>query len=315
VAVTKILVIDDDEILTYGRGLEQNGFEVTTAATVTEALEHIRYKQYDVLLSKSAIPDDGDNLSLETAMHNANHDAVTLVFSENPGTEVAAQVVQMQIDEIFERPMDLISLVKRIKNGVSDGPLHPRVVESVATILDRETQSAIQEWYARAQLEPELMAVQMSSEVRCAYLTQLFRDLVVRLRSHKPLGDKVLASVGAAQHGVDRRDQGYTAAMMVTESRMLQVTIFHTLHKHLHSIDCSLLLLGVMAIADECDSQLAQAMTSYIERGFPEPAELLHRGPSSSNVLGGEQLPVSPNPPPDAAWSTEEQPNAKGCQS
>jgi hypothetical protein len=80
--------------------------------------------------------------------------------------------------------------------------------------------------------------------------------------------------VGAAQHGVDRRDQGYTAAMMVTESRMLQVTIFHTLHKHLDSIDCSALLLGVMAIADECDSQLAQAMTSYIARGFSEPARL-----------------------------------------
>ena len=43
---------------------------------------------------------------------------------------------------------------------------------------------------------------------------------------------------------------------------MLQITIFHTLHKHLDSIDCSALLLGVMAIADECDSQLAQAMTA-----------------------------------------------------
>jgi hypothetical protein len=33
------------------------------------------------------------------------------------------------------------------------------------------------------------------------------------------------------------------------------------------------LLLGVMAIADECDSQLAQAMTSYITQGLPEPAK------------------------------------------
>jgi hypothetical protein len=45
---------------------------------------------------------------------------------------------------------------------------------------------------------------------------------------------------------------------------MLQVSIFQTLQNNLHRVDFSLLLLGVMAIADEVDSQLAQAMASYI---------------------------------------------------
>jgi hypothetical protein len=236
---------------------------------VAEALEHIRSNQYNVLLTKHAISDDEDARSLETAMRNTHLGAVTLLF-ENPGTEVPAQVFRMRADEIIAKPMDLISLVKSMKNGVSGRPLRPRAAESLATVLDRETQSAIQEWYQRAQLDPELMAVQMNSEMRCAYLTQLFRDLVVRLGSARPLGGKILGSIGAAQHGVDRWNQGYTAAMMVTESRMLQVTIFHTLHKHLESIDCSVLLLGVMAIADECDSQLAQAMTSYIGHGVSQ---------------------------------------------
>jgi hypothetical protein len=52
--------------------------------------------------------------------------------------------------------------------------------------------------------------------------------------------------------------------MMVEESRMLQVSIFQTLQNNLFRVDFSLLLVGVMAIADEVDSQLAQAMTSYI---------------------------------------------------
>jgi hypothetical protein len=52
--------------------------------------------------------------------------------------------------------------------------------------------------------------------------------------------------------------------MVVEESRMLQVSIFQTLQNNLHRVDFSLLLLGVMAIADEVDSQLAQAMASYI---------------------------------------------------
>jgi hypothetical protein len=52
--------------------------------------------------------------------------------------------------------------------------------------------------------------------------------------------------------------------MIVEESRMLQVSIFQTLQTNLHQVDFSLLLLGVMAIADEVDSQLAQTMASYI---------------------------------------------------
>ena len=71
-------------------------------------------------------------------------------------------------------------------------------------------------------------------------------------------------SDAAAAHGLNRRRQGYTAAMLVEESRMLQVTVFDTLQQNLISIDFSVLLIGVMTIADEIDSQLSQAMDSYI---------------------------------------------------
>jgi hypothetical protein len=61
--------------------------------------------------------------------------------------------------------------------------------------------------------------------------------------------------------------------MLVEESRMLQVSIFQTLQNHLQSVGFSLLLVDVMAIADEVDSQLAQAMTSYItEANLNHPA-------------------------------------------
>jgi hypothetical protein len=58
--------------------------------------------------------------------------------------------------------------------------------------------------------------------------------------------------------------------MMIEESRMLQVSIFETLQKNLASIDFSILLNGVMTIADEVDSQLSQAMESYIEESLLE---------------------------------------------
>jgi len=64
--------------------------------------------------------------------------------------------------------------------------------------------------------------------------------------------------------GLRRRQQGYTAAMIVEESRMLQVSIFQMLQNNIATVDFSLLLAGVMAIADEVDSQLAQTMSSYV---------------------------------------------------
>jgi hypothetical protein len=46
--------------------------------------------------------------------------------------------------------------------------------------------------------------------------------------------------------------------MLVEESRMLQVSIFQTLQNNLTSIDFSVLLIGVMTIADEVDSRLVK---------------------------------------------------------
>jgi hypothetical protein len=92
----------------------------------------------------------------------------------------------------------------------------------------------------------------------------MLRDLVDRLRNQLPLGTRALTSKPAHNHGSLRRDQGYSAAMMVEESRRLQASIFQTLHLHVEDTESGVLLLYVIVIADEVDSQLAQAMSSYI---------------------------------------------------
>jgi len=60
--------------------------------------------------------------------------------------------------------------------------------------------------------------------------------------------------------------QGYGVSMLVTESRMLLVSIFRTLQNNLPSVDISTVLLDVMAIADEVDSQLEQAVLGFMSR-------------------------------------------------
>ncbi|HEX9344286.1 MAG TPA: hypothetical protein VF900_00115, partial [Candidatus Acidoferrum sp.] len=48
--------------------------------------------------------------------------------------------------------------------------------------------------------------------------------------------------------------QGYTAAMVVDESRILQVCIFSTLHRNERRVKFSKLLPDVVTIADEVDA-------------------------------------------------------------
>jgi hypothetical protein len=93
--------------------------------------------------------------------------------------------------------------------------------------------------------------------------------LMARLGRPK-LPDKdsdAIASPAAIEHGKLRRTQGYSSAMLIHESRILQVTIFGTLHTHLTALDFNLLLPDVMIIADEVDAQLTQTMDAFANAG------------------------------------------------
>jgi CheY-like chemotaxis protein len=266
-AATKVLLVDDDYVVrcTLAAVLEERGFDVTSAATVSEALKLISSNSYDVLLSDLHMPGAGDGLTVVGAMRHANPKAVTMLLSAFPEMDAAAHAILRQADQILVKPMAVTALVEAIMERLAIGPPAVRIIETVATILERTTASTIQAWFALVQTEKKVMTVSLTFDQRCGHLPQVFRDLADRLRSSQPIGSKELISPAAAAHGVNRRQQGYTAAMMVEESRMLQVSVFRTLQNNLASIDFSVLLIGVMTIADEIDSQLSQAMASYIE--------------------------------------------------
>src|SRR6202040_568284 len=96
----------------------------------------------------------------------------------------------------------------------------------------------------------------LNYEDRTGHLPQLLSDVIARL--HLDSSTKAPISVAASHHGDLRRKQGYTVAMVVEESRLLQVCLFTTLHKNTNRIEYSKLLPDVVTIADEVDAQLKQ---------------------------------------------------------
>jgi hypothetical protein len=132
---------------------------------------------------------------------------------------------------------------------------------SVATILEREVAPTIKEWLRRVNLLSALTHVPLNDGDRTFHLPELFHDVACRLRLAKDV--HLPKSSAATAHGQARRDQGYSPAMLVEESRLFQVVTFQTLHLHQDELDQNLVLLDVAVIADEVDSQLMQAMRAF----------------------------------------------------
>jgi ActR/RegA family two-component response regulator len=244
--------------------LEKRGFEVICASNVNEAFRLIATEDFDVLLSDLHMPDAGDGFTVVSAMRHTHPDAVTVVFSGFPALQEAMTAILLQADEILAKPVGLAEVVKIIEKKLSNPGGHMAInKECVASILERDPDYTIRNWMSRVKGNVELSAIVLSEKERTGHLPRLVDDLVRRLR----LAANVRAPISEAarEHGILRRMQGYTVALVVEESRLLQVSIFNTLQANLGSVDFSTVLLDVMTIADEVDSQLKQAVLGFME--------------------------------------------------
>jgi len=132
----------------------------------------------------------------------------------------------------------------------------------VADILEQELEPTIQDWIELVEKEPDLIRIPLNFEERTGHLPTLLHDVIARLRLDK--GSRAPVSVAAGHHGKLRLKQGYTAAMVVDESRILQVCIFSTLHRNARRVKFSKLLPDVVTIADEVDAQLKQQILCFL---------------------------------------------------
>jgi len=264
----KVLLVDDDDAIRemMTATLAHKGFDVVAAANVTEALKLITTQSFGVLITDLHMPNPSDGFAVITAMRHIQPKALTLLVSGYPDVKSAMDAILLEADEIIVKPFETKKLADLVHDKlVSPRPAVPAPKERVAAILQRCTNDIVEDWLTKLKESKELNYVSLSDEERTGYLPKLIEDLVVRLRaSHNPGEEsESIGSAAAVAHGKMRKLQGYTAAMLVHDSRILQVTLFGTLQRNLSALDFSLLLPDVMTIADEVDSQLTQAMESF----------------------------------------------------
>jgi DNA-binding response OmpR family regulator len=266
----RVLLVDDDSAILamMNQGLERKGFEVVTASSVTEALRRIATESFDVLITDLHMPNPGDGFTVVSAMRHSQPNALTMLVSGYPDVQSAMAAILLEADEIVVKPFEIGRLTDLVREKVISRKPTKRVnKESVGAILLRCSTGIVGTWLARAKQSSELNRISLSDEERTGHLPKLVEDLALRLSKPRATdndGDAVF-SAAAVAHGKLRYLQGYTPAMLVHESRILQVTIFGTLQINLESLDFSLVLPDVMTIADEVDAQLTQSMDSYMK--------------------------------------------------
>jgi DNA-binding NtrC family response regulator len=140
----KILLVEDDETQNaiMRTLLEHEGFDITVAGSVAEALKLISSERYDVLLSDLHMPGAADGL---TVISHLNPNAIVILLTGFPEMDVAARAILPQADKIMIKGTDLTELLGSIKRRIAKGTAHTRPkIESVATILERAAPSCIE---------------------------------------------------------------------------------------------------------------------------------------------------------------------------
>jgi DNA-binding response OmpR family regulator len=268
-AAHRVLLVDDDDAVRgmMNRTLELKGFDVVVAASVTEALRRIATESFDVLITDLHMPNPGDGFTVVTAMRHSQPNALTLLVSGYPDVQSAMAAILLEADEIIVKPFEVGRLAELVREKMLARKPSARLSkERVGVILQRSVSRIVEGWLKRAKQSAELSCLMLSDEERTGHLPRLVEDLALRLSQGRAGKESDASdSPSAAAHGELRYLQGYTPAMLVHESRILQVTIFETLQSNLNHLDFSLLLPDVMTIADEVDSQLTQTMDSYMK--------------------------------------------------
>jgi DNA-binding NtrC family response regulator len=176
----KVLVVDDDEgvRVMVQDGLQRDGFEVVAASNVSDALKHIATETFDVLLSDLRMPLPGDGFTLVSAMRHTHPDALTVVLSGYPALSKAMSAILSQADEILVKPFEIGSIKELIRTRLADPRAIKRVkVESVASILERESEITIQNWLDLVEEDAELICIPLSRADRTGHLPRRFKTL------------------------------------------------------------------------------------------------------------------------------------------
>jgi DNA-binding NtrC family response regulator len=117
----QMLFVDDEPSirLTLPPILEEYGFQIHIADSVTSALKEISRHPFDVLLSDLNISEPHDGFSVVEAARAANPSCVAILLTGYPDFDSAVEAIDSEVDGYLVKPADIEKLVKTIEQKLA----------------------------------------------------------------------------------------------------------------------------------------------------------------------------------------------------
>ena len=243
--------------------LDAEGFDCTPAASVSEAIEKISNQAFDILLSDLNIGQPGDGFVVVGAMRRMQPAARTYILTGYPDFASALEGIRRQVDDYMVKPVDISTLIRTLKTR-SVRTCGPGTCGKRASTIIRENTPAIIEGYLREiDRDPQLAGIDLPRSQRIDHVPGLLKNLVDQLEKNPNINDK-LAHQNSWAHGKLRRQQGYSALMIVEEGRILYCVIADTLHANLLDLDLSSMIPDMVQISVSLTVMIQESLRSFL---------------------------------------------------
>jgi ActR/RegA family two-component response regulator len=267
---TRILFVDDEAGIrkTLQIILEQHGFQVTAAATVPEALEHLNHATFDVLLSDLNIGQPGDGFTVVSAMRRVQPEAATFILTGYPDFDTALQAIRGQVDDYLLKPTDVPTLIHAIKRRLENRrPVPPeRPLKRVSELMQESLGEITGRWLSLVKEHAEIADIPISDKDRIDHLPSVIKEMAKRVDVDADTTTEDAKSA-AMRHGKDRARQGYNIPLIVIEMRLLQHVLSTVLQHNLIRMDLSTVIGDMMQVGESLQEQL-----EFSIRGFQQSA-------------------------------------------
>lgn len=270
----RLLCVDDEESIrvTLAIILEKHGFQVTTAATVAEALQKITSQPFDVLLSDLNIGNPGDGLTVVSAMRRTQPSAVTMILTGYPAFETALEAIRQQVDDYIVKPANIPALVNAIESKLRTPPQQRLLPppKRVAMIL-REQMERIEElWIAAVERDSALSRVAANREQCLAYVGGVLQEVICAAQAYS--GEEYIRqTVTAGRSGLRRDAEQYSPRMILAEFCLLRRMIAQIVQENLLAVNLSYLVPDLARVNENLDEQAQAALETLAEPLSPNP--------------------------------------------
>jgi YesN/AraC family two-component response regulator len=279
----RILFVDDEDSirLTLPPLLQSYGFEVSAAATVTEALGLITQRKFDVLISDLNIGHPGDGFTVVSAMRTHQPDALRFILTAYPAFESALEAIREEVHDYLIKPTETEVLVEKIRSKLAKRPRDQSVIrQHLPQVIRANSESIIEHWLQAVKQDPEIASIPVPDSERREYVPRLL-DIATGIAEGKELAAEDRKTY--VRHGAIRYKQGYTVPLLIREARALQASLASRIQRSFTEIEMNYLVPDTIHFMGTIEALLEDSARGFIQQANAE--RVLNRRRSGKKKL------------------------------